>query len=425
MLNPPLSLLPDDLLSYLVEHVAELPTSFAKASLYNLSLADPAFTDFCQKYIFRTLTLGGGNRGRISKKLSEVKRLLDEKPLLANRIRRIELTVDHRQNAWLFENAKWDHPHREDGPISFISILQLLAESPMPPHELFASFYLPIENPIVIVENLSQSFLSQTLTNLELMMWKNVPLTLFLAFPRLKKLRLTRVRPSEEVYDKYPDDHCSSREPPALEVFDYCNSHKVVTQMMAPPAKFHTPVVLWSKLRVLTFALIEEDVIALLHSILDAACTTLEELSLIRSGASRCYKQFPLINLSGLSRLRIFTTRVVIMPRARGSDADALRDINIVLGTIPASNTVTNLSLAFDILDKHPFGTCLDEDWVGICDEVKRISSGKALELDLNVTVLDNGKGYADNEKYVNIMEKTTSLLDFPNICTHFGRMPS
>lgn len=58
MLNPPLSLLSYDLIGDLVEHVAKL--SSADEALSNLSLADPLFTEFCQKYIFRTLTLGKG-----------------------------------------------------------------------------------------------------------------------------------------------------------------------------------------------------------------------------------------------------------------------------------------------------------------------------------------------------------------------------
>jgi hypothetical protein len=76
MLNPPLSLLSDDLIGYLVEHIARL--AFSNEALRNLSLADPAFTEFCQKYLFRTLTLGKmqGTRSRISKKLKKMKSIL-------------------------------------------------------------------------------------------------------------------------------------------------------------------------------------------------------------------------------------------------------------------------------------------------------------------------------------------------------------
>ena len=64
MLNPPLSLLSDDLLASIVEQVAELP--YEDENLMNLSLADRAFTQYCQKHIFRKLIVLGGNRGAYS-----------------------------------------------------------------------------------------------------------------------------------------------------------------------------------------------------------------------------------------------------------------------------------------------------------------------------------------------------------------------
>ena len=76
-----------------------------------------------------------------------------------------------------------------------------------------------------------------------------------------------------------------------------------------------------------------------------------------------------------------------------------------------------NLSLRFDIFGAHPF-IYLDEDWVGMCDEVIRISSGKPLELDLELAREVCGRGEA--QLYILIMERTVPLLDYPNICTHF-----
>jgi hypothetical protein len=168
MLNPPLSLLSDDLVDYLVAYVAKLPGSFANEALHNLSLSDAAFTEFCQKYVFGTLSLGreDGTRSRISKKLIKVKSILDNKPLFANQVRKIQLFTRNRQNAWLLQHPSSNHPHRKDA-ITFISILQLLPNSPMPPHELFLSMGLyPIEDPILVVGRLSQSFFSQTLARL-------------------------------------------------------------------------------------------------------------------------------------------------------------------------------------------------------------------------------------------------------------------
>ena len=297
MLNPPLSLLSDDLVGYLVEHVASL--TFWEEALHNLSLADPAFTDFCQKYLFRTLTLGreDGTRRRICNKLTKVKSILDDKPSFATRVRKIELFIGHKQNAWLFQNSsprsRKKHPRRKDTgyPITFISILQLLANSPVPPHELhFTMGLYPIEDPVLVVGRLSQSFFSQSLTILHLTKCENMPLPLFLVCPKLKEVCLDRVGASQEGYDRYPVDQYSGRESPALELFDYRESHTVVKQMINPPPRFHTPVVLWSKLRVLTLSPHESAEMALLRPILDAASTTLEELYLtsLHVGPGRC-----------------------------------------------------------------------------------------------------------------------------------------
>ena len=276
MLNPPLSLLSDDLVDHLVEHVARLPGVFANRALHNLSLTDLAFTELCQKHIFRTLTLGGeaGSKSKISKRLKKLKRILDGNPLFANRVRKIELYIGHRQNAWLLQN-----PSGDSKDATLINVLQLLASSPIPPYELHLDMDYPIEDPVLVVGRLSQSFFSQTLTTLHLIECKNVPLPLFLICPRLKEVRLDRVA-AEEGYGKYPDEHCSGRESPALDRFDYRDAHTVVKQMINPPSRFHTPVVLWSKLRILILCPREGEEMACLQPIIDAACNTLEELHL-------------------------------------------------------------------------------------------------------------------------------------------------
>ena len=50
--RPPAARKCDDLLDYLVEYIASL--TFWEEALHNKSLADPAVTEFCQKYLFRT-----------------------------------------------------------------------------------------------------------------------------------------------------------------------------------------------------------------------------------------------------------------------------------------------------------------------------------------------------------------------------------
>ena len=53
MLKPPLSLLSNELLTFIVDHLAALPYSLE--AIRDLSLANHAFTPICQNLIFRTL----------------------------------------------------------------------------------------------------------------------------------------------------------------------------------------------------------------------------------------------------------------------------------------------------------------------------------------------------------------------------------
>jgi hypothetical protein len=133
---------------------------------------------------------------------------------------------------------------------------------------------------MLVTRQLAESFFSQTLTILRLSEIANVPLPLFLICPRLREVFLDQVGATDKSYDKYPDDQCSGREAPLLEVLEYRNSHSLVEQMIAPPPRFNTPVVLWSNLRVLTLAPHDKEGMACLQPILDAACNTLEELYL-------------------------------------------------------------------------------------------------------------------------------------------------
>ena len=268
MLNPPLSLLSDDLLMYIVDHVAKLP--FSKNDLYNLSITDRAFTCFCRAYIFKDLYLGYGLEfnDSISKKLEMTRNVLNDEPSLANRVRNVHLLVTP-QNKWVFNDP------------NFITIIEILAKSPMPPHKLhftggWASFI--IED--LVVGWLMQSFFSQTLTVLDLYYCENVPLSLFLVCPNLKELYLDDVEGSDPRDSDYHDTQCSGRELPALEYLNYRNSGSLVDQMITPPPKFSMVVVVWSKLRILKLCPQEEEGMACLQAILNATCNTLEELYL-------------------------------------------------------------------------------------------------------------------------------------------------
>jgi len=222
---------------------------------------------------------GSGTKKRIYKQLAKMGKILDDKPTFANRVRRVELTITHNRNRWLFNN------------LSFISIVQLLAKSPMPPHRLHlsGSFVNPVtfEDPTFVVGQLVQTFFSQTLTVLHLTNYKNAPLTLLLICPRLREIFLDDLEMTEKSYDTYPEEQCSARELPELESLDYRDSGSLIKQMITPPPRFHTAVVVWSNLRVLTLCPHEKEEMACLQTILDAACTTLEELYLTNIRVSR------------------------------------------------------------------------------------------------------------------------------------------
>jgi hypothetical protein len=153
----------------------------------------------------------------------------------------------------------------------------------MPPHKLHLTglwYSFIIEDPIFVVGWLMQSFFSQTLTVLNLIDCKNVPLTLFLVCPNLREVYLDGWKCLSPEIDEYPDTQCSGRELPALECLNYRHSESLVKQMITPPPKFSMAVVVWSKLRVLKLCPQEKEGMVCLQPILDAACNTLEELYL-------------------------------------------------------------------------------------------------------------------------------------------------
>ena len=135
------------------------------------------------------------------------------------------------------------------------------------------------------------------------------------------------------------------------------------------------------------------------------------------------------MNLSNLQNLQVFSLYAIInckAPRKAPRNAPpsaVLQDINIVLDTIPKSNKVTNLWFYFEIVGRRPFRGCLDQDWVGIFNQIIRISEGKPLELELQMIVSTGNlesEHPGQDELFVRIIEKATLLSDYPKICTHF-----
>jgi hypothetical protein len=131
------------------------------------------------------------------------------------------------------------------------------------------------------------------------------------------------------------------------------------------------------------------------------------------------------VNLRNLQNLQVFSLCAIIKSKAlwNAQRFAVLHDINIVLGTIPESNKVTNLWFDFMIVDQHPFHECLDQNWVGMFNEIIRISDGKPLELEFQMVVsmgFSKIEHSGQAELFVDIMKKAASLSDHPKICTHF-----
>ena len=126
------------------------------------------------------------------------------------------------------------------------------------------------------------------------------------------------------------------------------------------------------------------------------------------------------MNLRHLPYLHIFAIYAIISCDVQ--KLVVLRDINLVLSTIPTANQVTELSFHFTIYGEYPFLRCLEENWVGMCEEVVRISAGKPLELNIKMSVSPSKLPFpprGGDKLYERIEEKIASLLDYPNISTH------
>ena len=99
------------------------------------------------------------------------------------------------------------------------------------------------------------------------------------------------------------------------------------------------------------------------------------------------------------------------------SELSALDDINTVLATIPLCNRMTNLWFDFLTACSLPSDECLDQNWVGMFNEIIRIGGEKPLELELEMEVSPSTRA---DELHMRIMEKATLLSDYPNICSHW-----
>jgi len=222
---------------------------------------------------------------------------------------------------------------------------------------------------------------------------------------------------TEMSYDEYPDEECSARELPAPEYLTYRNAQSVIKQMITPPARY-TSVIIWSKLRVLKLFPRDLEDLACVQPILDAACSTLEELHLIEQPVAWAKRDehLPLsglVNLRHCPRLRDFALKANI--KCGVQESVVLHDISVVLSTIPTSNQVTDLSLDLVVWGGSPFPGVLEEDWAGICDGIERITGEKDLKLILEISIRSSPYDYPPagaEQLFKRIKEKTASLYE-------------
>ena len=134
-----------------------------------------------------------------------------------------------------------------------------------------------------------------------------------------------------------------------------------------------------------------------------------------------------LVNLSNLPNLQVFSLFTVVNCEAipwnvppNAPSFGALHDINIILRTIPESNRITNLWFDFLIIGRPPFDKSLNQDWIGMFNEIIRIGGGKPLELEIMLLVTVSSISTGAEEFYMRIMEKAAFLSGCPNICTHW-----
>ena len=142
----------------------------------------------------------------------------------------VQLGISHTESASLLKDPNF-------------SRLQLFAnlKSPMPPHELRRT------NACAVNHRGSNACHATAcgIANLDVLhvsKCANVSLPLFLIHPKRGILDQVRATINTQITSALP----------LLEVLDYWKSHSPVEQIISPPPRFNTPVVLWSNLRVLT-----------------------------------------------------------------------------------------------------------------------------------------------------------------------------
>ena len=97
------------------------------------------------------------------------------------------------------------------------------------------------------------------------------------------------------------------------------------------------------------------------------------------------------INLQNLDKLERFRVHAIISEYDTQRNSIVVSDITSLLSTIPASNSITNLYLSFGPYGQHPWPSTRSQDWKSLCDQIKKVSSGREVELEVDMGVDGSG----------------------------------
>ncbi|KAF9564955.1 hypothetical protein CPC08DRAFT_815708 [Agrocybe pediades] len=414
MLNPPLSTLPYDILSYIVDHVAALLS--ADKDIKALCLADRVFTYACQTWIFQTLYLDGSFERPLKQQVYSKAKILASTPVLSRRVRKIHLYNVQNKFCSLLSDPR------------LVAIFQMLALSPNPPSEIEIStiqtYYEPLSfaSVALLPMCLSKSFLPQTLTSLRLEYCRDVSPSIFHMLPLLREVHLAEARQTANMQSSCRGDLPPGSRAPALEVLKHYRSHTILAQMVTPSDPTN-PVVNLSNLKMLQLAPYDWKSVRYLPEIFSVSGGSLRELYLDLYEEVNYRDQGPssladLMDFSKVPHLQVFALHA-LFGYGDPDYINTVRDIVAILRRVPDNNKITNIALDFAELDVS--SVCFDARWTSLCMEVKRIASKNRIEFDFELYYPD----YSDEkiEGLSDLVEKmqddVSSFFKSSKVCVH------
>ncbi|KAH6910443.1 hypothetical protein BKA70DRAFT_1398857 [Coprinopsis sp. MPI-PUGE-AT-0042] len=335
MLNPPLSLLSNEILECVVELVGQ--DLDPKRDLKNLALADRQFTPICQRHIFREFVCKVREEGNWRRQLQSFSYTVTTNPCALQWVRAVALVIRSRieDRSGVFQET------------TFRSILNRLASTDHPPEYLrinsFSDKDIVFHEADVALEILSTS-IGPNLVRMNLAFCCGVPLRLLQILPRLKELSLDHVAPQV-----------------ALRV------------LVLPPSNINTfPFVL---------------------KLLERAQKALEVLDISMVGSYWDDNIHPsyipitsYLDLRILQELRSFCL-VAAMTYNDPPGDHVVADVADALHAVPQSNNLDHISINFHITGSNPFHQARGQDWGRLAEEIARVATAKRFGVEIYLGV--------------------------------------